>query len=296
MSEEETQGCSSSNNNNHNNVNSGEKSDEEMVEEEEKEEQQQNEKNCFLKRGPPQRSGKRKKLSTSSSSEDKMEQQLVLLKSSTTTTNKSPGIVYLSTIPYFMTVKSIRQYFEKYGKIDRIFLQSETRRNSAGKKERRYTEGWVEFKDKKLAKRIAATLNNTMVGGKRRSKSYECLWNIKYLSGFKWVHLSEQLAYEKATHQQKLRAEISRAKREANYFAEQIDKGENLKKLEEKVLKKGGLWTAYQRQLKQKKVVRDGDEKNKNKNNNNKKQKGNEQASLFNMIFSGGGGDKSSAE
>lgn len=52
-----------------------------------------------------------------------------------------------------------------------------------------------------------------------------------------------------------MRTEISQAKREANYFAEQIEKGENLRRLEEKVLKKGGLWKAYERQIKQKKSV-----------------------------------------
>uniref|UniRef100_A0A915J4H4 Uncharacterized protein n=1 Tax=Romanomermis culicivorax TaxID=13658 RepID=A0A915J4H4_ROMCU len=115
-----------------------------------------------------------------------------------------------------------------------------------------------------------------MVGGKRRSKAYECLWNIKYLSGFKWVHLTEQLDYEKASTKQKLRAEISQAKRQANFFAEQVDKGENLKKLEEKVLKKGGLWQAYERQIKQKSTVTE---------NISKKNKKTDDEALFGMIF-----------
>lgn len=63
-----------------------------------------------------------------------------------------PGIVYLSTIPYHMTVKSVREYFSKYGEIDRLFLQREIRVGSSGKKEKRYTEGWIEFKDKDLGK------------------------------------------------------------------------------------------------------------------------------------------------
>ena len=33
------------------------------------------------------------------------------------------GVVYLSKIPTFMSVKKLRQMFEQYGEIGRIFLQ-----------------------------------------------------------------------------------------------------------------------------------------------------------------------------
>lgn len=52
---------------------------------------------------------------------------------------------------------------------------------------------------------------------------------------FKWTHLKEQLTYEHKVEQQRMRAEISQAKRQANFFAEQVEKGEQLRKLEEKV-------------------------------------------------------------
>ena len=49
------------------------------------------------------------------------------------------------------------------------------------RKRRRYTEGWVEFADKSLGKRVAASYNNTPVGGKKHSRHFDTLWNIKYL-------------------------------------------------------------------------------------------------------------------
>jgi len=168
-----------------------------------------------------------------------------------------PGIVYMSTIPYRMTAKRVREIFAQYGELGRIFLQPEIRTLASGKKEKRFVEGWIEFKDRKLAKRVAISLNNTMVGGRKRSKAYESLWNLKYLSRFKWVHLNEQLAYERALHQQRMRTEIAQAKREANCFFDGIEKGKELKRLEESVLKKGGLWERYQRQIEQKKSVSD---------------------------------------
>lgn len=46
---------------------------------------------------------------------------------------------------------------------------------------RHFTEGWIEFQSKRVAKEVAANLNNTPVGGKKRSKAHDVLWNIKYL-------------------------------------------------------------------------------------------------------------------
>merc|ERR1712130_938784 len=77
----------------------------------------------------------------------------------------------------------------------------------------------------KVAKSVAESLNSIPVGGKRRSKAYEELWNIKYLPRFKWVHLSERLAYEAAIRQQRLRTEISQVKREAEHFKSSVESG-----------------------------------------------------------------------
>ena len=46
---------------------------------------------------------------------------------------------------------------------------------------RNFTEGWVEFLSKRVAKGVAANLNSTQVGGSKRSKAHDVLWNIKYL-------------------------------------------------------------------------------------------------------------------
>lgn len=59
--------------------------------------------------------------------------------------------------------------------------------------------------------------------GKRSSTWYDCLWHLKYLPKFQWSHLTERLAYEQATTQQRLKTEISQAKKEAQHFAEQLE-------------------------------------------------------------------------
>ena len=40
------------------------------------------------------------------------------------------------------------------------------RKKSGGNTRKKYVEGWIEFEDKKLAKRVAESLNNTKIGGK----------------------------------------------------------------------------------------------------------------------------------
>lgn len=93
-----------------------------------------------------------------------------------------------------------------------------------------FTEGWVEFQSKRIAKQVALHLNNSRIGERKKSKFYDYLWNIKYLHRFKWVHLNERLAYECAVHQQSLRGEIAQAKREANFFSHNVEKSEKLRK------------------------------------------------------------------
>lgn len=148
---------------------------------------------------------------------------------------REPGVVYLSTIPPFMTVKKIRELLSRYGEVGHIFLQPE-KKGMKRKQSKHFTEGWVEFKDKRLAKKVAAFLNNTQIGGKRRSRLYDFIWNIKYLNRFKWYHLNERLAYERAVHEQRMRTEISQAKRETNFYKNAVEKNENLNKLRKKNL------------------------------------------------------------
>ena len=144
---------------------------------------------------------------------------------------KTPGVIYLSRIPTKMNVKIIRDYLSLMGDVDRIYLEpAEKKRKN---QPRSFVEGWVEFKRKKQAKMAAKRLNNQQVGGKKSNPWYHELWNIKYLKNFRWTHLNERKAYEKELRKQRLRQEISLAKKEANFYAQNFDKSEQLH-----------LWTA----------------------------------------------------
>jgi len=152
---------------------------------------------------------------------------------------QKPGIVYLSSVPTGYNVSQTTAFFSEFGKVGRIFLQPDKTDKKTGKYQRVFSEGWVEFLSKKVAKSVAASLNTIPVGGKRRSKSHDELWNIKYLPRFKWIHLSERLAYEAAVRQQRMRTEISQVKREAEHFKESVEKSRKKAK-KEKSSKEGG--------------------------------------------------------
>ncbi|XP_030590661.1 activator of basal transcription 1 [Archocentrus centrarchus] len=150
-----------------------------------------------------------------------------------------PGIIYLGHIPPRFRPKHLRNLLSVYGEIGRIFLQPEDRqvrkrKKKAGLRRCDFTEGWVEFRDKRVAKKVAASLHNTPMGTRKRQRFSSDLWCMKYLHRFQWIHLSERLAYEQTVLNQRLRTEVSQAKRETNFYLNNVEKSAHLDKLRKK--------------------------------------------------------------
>ncbi|KAI8338347.1 hypothetical protein BC941DRAFT_350792 [Chlamydoabsidia padenii] len=159
--------------------------------------------------------------------------------------NKRSGVCYLSRVPPFMTPKKVRLLLSKYAELGKLYLAPEdpkiTARRRKYSKNRRvnYTEGWVEFKDKKKAKSLSTFLNMKQIGGKRTSQHYHEMWNIKYLPKFKWRHLTEQFAYERRSRQERLQAEMAQANRENKAYLLNVDKAKKLEHIQERKRKRG---------------------------------------------------------
>ncbi|XP_062105592.1 pre-rRNA-processing protein ESF2 [Humulus lupulus] len=156
------------------------------------------------------------------------------------------GICYLSRIPPHMDPFNLRQILSQFGDIQRIYLTPENstqvRRKRPGRfQDQGFSEGWVEFSDKRVAKRVADMLNGEQIGGKKKSSFYYDLWNIKYLSKFKWDDLTEEIAYKKAAREQKLALEISAAKRERDFYLSKVDQARAFSSIEERLKKKQKL-------------------------------------------------------
>jgi ESF2/ABP1 family protein len=154
------------------------------------------------------------------------------------------GVIYISRVPPFMKPQTVKHILSPYGEIGRIFLTPEdpaahTRRvKSGGNKKRSFTDGWVEFLDKKNAKIVAETLNAQIIGGKKGGWYHDDVWNIKYLKGFKWHHLTEQIANENAERAARLRAEIAQTTRENKLFLQNVEKAKMLDGIKAKRKKK----------------------------------------------------------
>ena len=75
----------------------------------------------------------------------------------------------------------IQERFDKTNFQFQYFTDLKEKQKRKDKIARQFTEGWIEFQSKRAAKEVATNLNNTPVGGKKRSKAHDVLWNIKYL-------------------------------------------------------------------------------------------------------------------
>ncbi|XP_001371676.1 activator of basal transcription 1 [Monodelphis domestica] len=168
-----------------------------------------------------------------------------------------PGIIYLGHIPPCLRPLHVRNLLSAHGEIGRVFFQSEERHGrrkkssglggSRGGPSLDYSEGWVEFRDKRVAKLVVASLHNTPMGTQRRSRFRYDLWNLKYLHRFKWSHLSERLAYERHVRQQRVRAEISQAKRETDFYLQSVEKSKRFLKKERAASAPEKTWGFAQR-------------------------------------------------
>jgi len=108
-----------------------------------------------------------------------------------------------------------------------------------------------------------------MLGGRRRSSFYYDIWNIKYLSKFKWDDLTNEIgmwsslsflfcpitnlfvldvinhltwgavdaAEKNRTREQKLALELSAAKRERDFYLSKVDQSRALKSMKERIKK-----------------------------------------------------------
>lgn len=155
------------------------------------------------------------------------------------------GVVYISRIPPGMNIHDLRRLLAPYGTLGRVFLTPEDadarrrRKRSGGSSRACFLDGWIEFISKADAKRTVARLNTRIIGGKKRSPFHDDVWNLRYLTGFKWNHLTEQIANENAERAARLRADISQSTKENKRFVEGIEKAKVARGIEEKKREKG---------------------------------------------------------
>ena len=192
-----------------------------------------------------------------------------------TAEERAKGLVYLGRVPPGMQPIKVRHLLSRYGEIGRLYLAPEDpaafkrRVASGGSRRLQFTEGWVEFLDKRVARATAAAVHNAPMEGSglgrsKRDRFGSELWNIRYLKHFKWHHLTEKVAYERRLRAVKLRGQLAAAKKEADAYLARVDQGKALDAMREKKRGKaaaagggggGGADEAPRRVFKQRKVV-----------------------------------------
>ncbi|KAK8686503.1 hypothetical protein V6N13_125527 [Hibiscus sabdariffa] len=141
--------------------------------------------------------------------DSKKKKNIKLLKEAAEADNR--GVCYLSRVPPHMDHVKLRQLLSHYGEILRIYPtpfchqpQVKGKRHRPSKiQEQEFSEGWVEFARKGIAKKVANMLNG------------------------------EQVAYKSAIREQKLALELSAAKRERDFYLSKVDQSRALSAIEE---------------------------------------------------------------
>lgn len=88
------------------------------------------------------------------------------------------GVVYVARVPPRMTPTKVKSLLSEFGEVTRVYLVQEDktvrqrRKKQGGSGSKRFTEGWVEFAKKDIAKHVAASLNNTPITNYKRSSHY----------------------------------------------------------------------------------------------------------------------------
>ncbi|CAI4213029.1 unnamed protein product [Parascedosporium putredinis] len=157
---------------------------------------------------------------------------------------KKSGVLYVSRVPPFMKPHKLRTLLEPFGTINRTYLAPEDpashqrRVRAGGNKKKLFTEGWIEFVDKRDAKKAHQLLNARTIGGKKGSYYRDDVWSLVYLKGFKWRDLTAQIEKENAERESRMRAEISKAARENLEFVRNVEQAKQLDGIKAKKEKK----------------------------------------------------------
>lgn len=130
---------------------------------------------------------------------------------------KKSGVMYLTYVPEGLKISLIRKKLDKYG-VNRIYLRPVKGKLNV------FKDGWIEFRDKLMAKLCEFELNGRPIGGKKRDPLRDELWNFKYLHKFKWHHLVEKMHLSNKIKEQEIATSLNQANRENMYILESYKK------------------------------------------------------------------------
>ena len=155
----------------------------------------------------------------------------------------TPGVIYLSSLPPYLKPSALRNILAQRGfePISRLFLAPSSKHKHSSKKNSRqlYSEGWIEFASKKVAKQCAEALNAQLIGGKKGSFYRDDLFNMTYLRGMSWEELMAGIREEKREEEGRRDEERRRINKETEVFVRGVERGKQLEGMKKKRKKDG---------------------------------------------------------
>lgn len=151
---------------------------------------------------------------------------------------KTPGVVYLSSLPPYLKPSALKNLLSHRGfePITRLFLTPASKHKHNSKKSSRqlYTEGWIEFASKKMAKHCAEALNAQLIGGRKGGFYHDDLWNMKYLRGMAWDELMAGIREERREEEGRRDEERRKIAAETKAFVEGVEQSKRLEGIKRK--------------------------------------------------------------
>ncbi|KYR03151.1 RNA-binding region RNP-1 domain-containing protein [Tieghemostelium lacteum] len=141
--------------------------------------------------------------------------------------NENKGVIYMSSIPAKMQPAKLKHLLLKHGNVTRMHLIKANVDRKAFRNDM-FKEGWIEFDDKRVARKIANTLNSEPMGGKLRDIHRDCLWNLRYLPKFKWHHLLDKLVTKRVERDKRLRLELTKVRKDNSELFEELEKSKHI--------------------------------------------------------------------
>ncbi|CAG9483471.1 small subunit rRNA processing protein, putative [Plasmodium vivax] len=127
------------------------------------------------------------------------------------------GIVYLADVPIGLNAARLREIFSQYGSVGKIHLNrakdgadmergEEKKKKKKKKKIVKYQDGYIEFINKRDAKKAVRTLNNQLIGGKKRKNMVrDSFWHLKLIKdNFLWSDIMSSALYRRMSRKDRL--------------------------------------------------------------------------------------------
>jgi len=139
----------------------------------------------------------------------------------------SKGIIYFPSVPPLVGQNTLWRIFGQFGKISHCyFIRREKRKVQSDRKTKGSSlellkEGWIEYEDKKIAKKVVLSFQGQELGPIRKGYIYSSLlWDIRYLSKVTWSMIETAMGEKWRTQKKKQMETLETAKQQKKYVSE----------------------------------------------------------------------------